>query len=60
VVEACVSIGLPVRVILPGDQEKFGKAIGIDDIGRLIVQPEDSSEVFAVSAGDIVHLRHNY
>jgi len=60
VVEACVSIGLPVRVILPGDQEKFGKAIGIDDIGRLIVQPEDSSEVFAVAAGDIVHLRHNY
>lgn len=60
VIDACGSIGLPVRVILPGDTERFGKAIGIDDSGRLIVQPENSAEVFAVAAGDIVHLRHNY
>jgi BirA family biotin operon repressor/biotin-[acetyl-CoA-carboxylase] ligase len=60
VIEACVSIGLPVRVILPGDTERFGKAVGIDDTGRLIVQPDDSTEVFSVAAGDIVHLRHNY
>jgi len=60
VIEGCVSIGLSVRVILPGDNERFGKAVGIDDSGRLIVQPENSAEVFAVAAGDIVHLRHNY
>jgi BirA family biotin operon repressor/biotin-[acetyl-CoA-carboxylase] ligase len=48
-----------VRAILPGEQELLGDAVGIDDTGRLIVQPTGGKEVVAVAAGDIVHLRHN-
>jgi BirA family biotin operon repressor/biotin-[acetyl-CoA-carboxylase] ligase len=48
-----------VRVILPGDEELEGNAVGIDDTGRLILQPDGQKEVVAVAAGDIVHLRHN-
>jgi BirA family biotin operon repressor/biotin-[acetyl-CoA-carboxylase] ligase len=52
-----------VRAILPGsasaDSEIVGAAVGIDDTGRLIVQPDGQSEALAVAAGDIVHLRHN-
>jgi BirA family biotin operon repressor/biotin-[acetyl-CoA-carboxylase] ligase len=44
---------------LPGDAEIIGAAVGIDDTGRLIVQPDGEKEVVAVAAGDIVHLRHN-
>ena len=48
-----------VRAILPGDDEVEGNAVGIDDTGRLILQPDGQKEVVAVAAGDIVHLRHN-
>ena len=48
-----------VRAILPGQNEILGAAVGIDDTGRLIVQPDGSKDVIAVAAGDIVHLRHN-
>lgn len=59
VIETCSTLGLPVKAILPGENELLGKAVGIDDTGRLILQPDSSSEVVAVAAGDIVHLRHN-
>jgi BirA family biotin operon repressor/biotin-[acetyl-CoA-carboxylase] ligase len=63
VIEACVTLDRAgnnrVRAILPGDSEIIGAAVGIDDTGRLIVQPEGAKEVVAVAAGDIVHLRHN-
>ena len=48
-----------IRAILPGEVEIIGAAVGIDDTGRLIVQPDGANEVIAVAAGDIVHLRHN-
>lgn len=63
VIEACVTLDHAgnnrVRAILPGDAEIIGAAVGIDDTGRLIVQPDGEKEVVAVAAGDIVHLRHN-
>jgi BirA family biotin operon repressor/biotin-[acetyl-CoA-carboxylase] ligase len=63
VIEACLTLDREgnnrVRAILPGDEEIIGAAVGIDDTGRLIVQPEGNKEVVAVAAGDIVHLRHN-
>lgn len=63
VIEACVTLdhggNNRVRAILPGDAEIIGAAVGIDDTGRLIVQPDGEKEVVAVAAGDIVHLRHN-
>lgn len=54
---ACSSIDCDVRVVLPGNQEFFGRAIEIDSLGRLVVQ--NHTETRAVSVGDIVHLRHN-
>jgi BirA family biotin operon repressor/biotin-[acetyl-CoA-carboxylase] ligase len=68
VLAACSSLGTTkgsrfgnsrVRVILPGDQEVLGNALGIDETGRLLVQAEGGKELIAVAAGDIVHLRHN-
>lgn len=60
VIAACSTIGRgEVKAILPGDKELFAEAIGIDDTGRLILQPAGSKDVTAVAAGDIVHLRHN-
>ena len=48
-----------VRAILPNGLELLGNAVGIDDTGRLIIQPQDGSELRPIAAGDIVHLRHN-
>jgi BirA family biotin operon repressor/biotin-[acetyl-CoA-carboxylase] ligase len=59
VAETCGSIGRRVRAIMPGDQEVTGVGVGLDETGRLLIQPDGSRELFAVSAGDIVHLRHN-
>lgn len=59
VIAHCSTLGLRVRAIMPGQQETLGEAVGIDDSGRLILQPQGSAQVMAVAAGDIVHLRHN-
>ncbi|MEO0312779.1 MAG: hypothetical protein RL140_9 [Actinomycetota bacterium] len=56
---ACSTIGLPVKAILPSDEEVFGTAVGIDETGRLLIQVGASEQLFAVSAGDVTHLRHN-
>ena len=53
----CVSIGRDVRVVLPSGHDFHGVANDIDALGRLVVR--GSSETLAVSAGDVVHLRHN-
>ncbi len=50
-----VTIGQQVRAILPGGRELLGVARDIDEHGRLHIDSNDGS--FAVSAGDIVHLR---
>jgi BirA family biotin operon repressor/biotin-[acetyl-CoA-carboxylase] ligase len=67
VIQACSTLDRSgnnrVRAILPSgnnaESEVVGAAVGIDETGRLIVQPEGQSDVIAVAAGDIVHLRHN-
>ena len=59
VVARCGSIGRRVRAMMPGDQEVTGNGVGIDETGRILIQPDGARELFAVSAGDIVHLRHN-
>lgn len=57
VIENCISLGRPVRAILPGESELLGLAVTIDDTGRLVL--DVAGEPTAVAAGDIVHLRHN-
>jgi BirA family biotin operon repressor/biotin-[acetyl-CoA-carboxylase] ligase len=56
---ACDTIGQAVRVELPGGTLLEGRAVGVDDHGRLEVEPagETAGEVVAVAAGDVVHVR---
>ena len=56
---ACYTIGLPVRAILPTEEEILGTAVGVDETGRLLIQTSATEPLFAVSAGDVTHLRHN-
>lgn len=49
--ESCVTIGRPVRAILPGGAEISGLATTVDIDGRLVVGGQP------VAAGDVVHLR---
>ena len=56
VVERCSTLGREVRVELPGGAQLLGRAVGIDDVGRLQVQ-DGADQLRAVAAGDIVHLR---
>lgn len=53
----CTTIGSPVRALLPGGEEVVGRGLWVDDQGRLRI--ESDTEVVAVSAGDVVHLRSN-
>lgn len=58
--ERCDTIGRSVRVELPGDQQVFGVAEGVDADGRLLVRPEDADPDVpprALAAGDVVHVR---
>ncbi len=50
----CSTLGHEVRVELPG-AELVGRALAIDDDGRLVV--ENPQGTHAVAAGDVVHLR---
>jgi BirA family biotin operon repressor/biotin-[acetyl-CoA-carboxylase] ligase len=51
----CSTIGLDVRVELPGGRVLSGRAEDVDDVGRLLVSAADG--LHAVSAGDVVHVR---
>jgi BirA family transcriptional regulator, biotin operon repressor / biotin---[acetyl-CoA-carboxylase] ligase len=51
----CATIGKQVRVEMPGGAVLSGRALDIDDAGRLLVAAGDTVE--AVSAGDVVHVR---
>lgn len=49
------TLGRDVRVELPGDRVVHGRASGIDDHGRLVLQTREGS--VSLSAGDVVHVR---
>jgi BirA family transcriptional regulator, biotin operon repressor / biotin---[acetyl-CoA-carboxylase] ligase len=51
----CETLGLEVRAELPGRAAVEGRAIDVDDLGRLVIRTVSGEE--AVGAGDIVHLR---
>jgi len=52
------TVGLAVRVDLPGQPPLRGVAVGLDDDGRLLVRESATSGVVAVAAGDVTHLRY--
>jgi len=54
-VAACTTVGREVEVHQPGGVLRRGVATGVDDAGRLTVRSAEG--VWAVSAGDVVHVR---
>lgn len=54
-VTACATVGRDVEVHEPGGASRTGVATGVDDAGRLAVRTPEGP--YAVSAGDVVHLR---
>jgi BirA family biotin operon repressor/biotin-[acetyl-CoA-carboxylase] ligase len=58
IVELCATLGREVRVELPGGDDLFGVATGIDGAGRLLVTGTADGRVTAVAAGDVTHLRY--
>ena len=53
--EVCSTLGHDVRADLPGGDTVNGKAVDVDDEGRLHV--DDGSRVHVLGAGDVVHVR---
>jgi BirA family transcriptional regulator, biotin operon repressor / biotin---[acetyl-CoA-carboxylase] ligase len=51
----CLTLGSPVRAILPDNREITGVARAVDEQGRLCI--EGAGETTVVSAGDVIHLR---
>ncbi|MFE0625506.1 biotin--[acetyl-CoA-carboxylase] ligase [Streptomyces sp. NPDC058864] len=51
----CVTLGRTVRAELPGGAEVSGRAVAVDDDGRLVVATDEGER--AVGAGDVVHVR---
>ena len=52
---ACSTLGADVRIELPGDVVRTGRAERVDRDGRLVVVTRDGE--LAVSAGDVTHVR---
>jgi BirA family biotin operon repressor/biotin-[acetyl-CoA-carboxylase] ligase len=58
VLAACSTIGREVKALLPADQVIEGKAITIDNGGRLVIADSaNPGQLTALAAADIVHLR---
>ncbi|WP_431960138.1 biotin--[acetyl-CoA-carboxylase] ligase [Actinacidiphila sp. bgisy160] len=51
----CVTLGRAVRAELPGGGQVAGRAVAVDDDGRLVVATGEGEQ--AVAAGDVVHVR---
>ena len=51
------TVGKEVQVILPDESSFVGHAAGLDPQGRLLVAISNPTEIRAVAAGDIQHLR---
>lgn len=54
-VRRCATLGQLVRLELPGGEHRHGRAVDVDESGRLVLDTADG--LTAVSAGDVVHLR---
>jgi BirA family biotin operon repressor/biotin-[acetyl-CoA-carboxylase] ligase len=58
VMEACGTLGRPVRVALPDGTELLGEAVDLDAEGRLRLRTAPDAALLTVAAGDITHLRY--
>jgi len=57
VAEQCDTVGREVRVEFPGGATRNGRAMDLDDAGRLLVHFHESNVVESVDAADVIHLR---
>lgn len=57
VAEQCDTVGREVRVEFPGGATRNGRAMDLDDAGRLLVHFLESNVVESVDAADVIHLR---
>lgn len=53
--QACSTLGRAVRVQLPNGEPLEGRAVDVDEEGRLLV--DDGRRVHLLGAGDVVHVR---
>lgn len=51
----CGTVGIDVKVLLPGGRTLTGTACDVDEAGRLVVASD--GQLTPVSAGDVVHVR---
>jgi BirA family biotin operon repressor/biotin-[acetyl-CoA-carboxylase] ligase len=51
----CLTLGTPVRAVLPDNSEITGLARNVDGQGRLVIEVD--GDTIVVSAGDVTHLR---
>lgn len=56
--DACSTLGREVRVDLPDGSALHGRALGIDDSGRLRIGIGSNGRSQTVAAGDVTHLRY--
>ena len=52
----CATLGREVRVELPDQTSLTGRAVDVDDQGRLVLETSDGQQTLSV--GDVIHLRH--
>lgn len=55
VTSRCVTLGVPVKVMLPSGGQIEGRASRLEEDGRLVVDAQGT--LHTVSAGDVVHVR---
>jgi BirA family biotin operon repressor/biotin-[acetyl-CoA-carboxylase] ligase len=53
----CSTLGARVRVDLPGSSAVSGRALDIDELGRLVVETSKNRPHLVVAAGDVTHVR---
>ncbi|TIH37791.1 biotin--[acetyl-CoA-carboxylase] ligase [Subtercola vilae] len=56
--QLCGTLGQSVRVELPGGDTVSGRAVALEDDGRLRLEVEPGGRVLQVAAGDVTHLRY--
>lgn len=54
---ACGTLGREVSASLPNGESLIGRAIDVDDLGRLVLAPATGGEPVAIAAADVTHLR---
>ena len=55
--DVCSTLGATVRADVPGKSAFSGRAIAIDDLGRLVIETSKNQPHLVVAAGDVTHVR---